>query len=107
MVLTGGFPPRLIGGIMGRCPTAPQKITFADMRDMGVRGLLIYCSDYKCSHLVTISSDEWPDDLRLSRHRAEVRLLSLRQGRRRRAAGFQQASSQQKTTPGSEGALPH
>jgi hypothetical protein len=27
-----------------------QKITFADMRDMGVRGLLIYCSDYKCNH---------------------------------------------------------
>jgi hypothetical protein len=27
--------------------TRPQKITFADMRDMGVRGLLIYCSDYK------------------------------------------------------------
>jgi hypothetical protein len=23
-----------------------QKITFADMRDMGVRGLLIYCSDH-------------------------------------------------------------
>ena len=33
----------------------PQKITFADMRDMGVRGLLIYCSDYKCSHLITVS----------------------------------------------------
>jgi hypothetical protein len=30
----------------------PQKITFAEMRDMGVRGLLIYCSDYKCSHLI-------------------------------------------------------
>jgi len=25
----------------------PQKITFSDMRDMGVRGLLICCSDYK------------------------------------------------------------
>jgi hypothetical protein len=23
-------------------PDRPQKITFADMRDMGVRGLLIY-----------------------------------------------------------------
>jgi hypothetical protein len=29
--------------------TRPQKITFAEMRDTGVRGLLIYCSDYKCS----------------------------------------------------------
>jgi hypothetical protein len=44
----------------------PQKITFADMRDMGVRGLLIYCSDYKCSHLITMSGDPWPDDMRLS-----------------------------------------
>jgi hypothetical protein len=42
-----------------------QKITFAEMRDMGVRGLLIYCSDYKCSHLITISG-RWPDELRLS-----------------------------------------
>jgi hypothetical protein len=30
-------------------PDRPQKITFADMCDMGVRGILIYCSDYKCS----------------------------------------------------------
>ena len=37
----------------------PQKITFGDMRDMGVRGLLIYCSDYKCSHLVALSGDLW------------------------------------------------
>ena len=44
----------------------PQKITFADMRDMGVRGLLIYCSDYKCSHLIRMSGDRWPDDMRLS-----------------------------------------
>jgi len=43
-----------------------QKITFADMRDMGVRGLLIYCLDYKCSHLVTMNGDGWPDDTRLS-----------------------------------------
>jgi hypothetical protein len=27
-----------------------QKITFAKMRDMGVRGVLIYCADYRCSH---------------------------------------------------------
>ena len=47
-------------------PDRPQKITFADMRDMGVRGLLIYCSDYKCSHLITMSGDRWPDDMRLS-----------------------------------------
>jgi pyrimidine operon attenuation protein/uracil phosphoribosyltransferase len=41
-------------------PDRPQKITLADMRDMGVRGLPIYCSDYKCSHLTTMSGDRWP-----------------------------------------------
>jgi hypothetical protein len=44
----------------------PTKITFAEMRDMGVRGILIYCSDYKCSNSTVISGDPWPDDLRLS-----------------------------------------
>jgi hypothetical protein len=43
-----------------------KKITFAEMRDTGVRGLLIYCSDYKCSHSLAISADRWPDDVRLS-----------------------------------------
>jgi hypothetical protein len=47
-------------------PDRPQKITLAEMRDMRVRGLLIYCSDYKCSHLITMSGDRWPDDERLS-----------------------------------------
>jgi hypothetical protein len=37
--------------------TRQQKITFAEMRAAGVRGLLIYCSDYKCSHWTTISAD--------------------------------------------------
>ena len=46
--------------------TRPQKITFADMRDMGVRGLLIYCADYRCSHSAAISADQWPDQVRLS-----------------------------------------
>jgi hypothetical protein len=44
----------------------PQKITFAEMREMGVRGLLIYCADYRCSHSIAISGDGWPDDVRLS-----------------------------------------
>ena len=47
-------------------PDRPQKITFAEMRDMGVRGILIYCQDYKCSHSLAISGDTWPDDVRLS-----------------------------------------
>jgi hypothetical protein len=44
----------------------PRKITLGEMRAAGVRGLLIYCSDYKCSHWTTISGDRWSDDVRLS-----------------------------------------
>jgi hypothetical protein len=36
------------------------------MRASGVRGLLIYCSDFRCSHSTTLSADRWPDDVRLS-----------------------------------------
>ena len=43
-----------------------QKITFGEMREMGVRGLLIDCADYRCSHSIAISGDAWPDDARLS-----------------------------------------
>jgi hypothetical protein len=43
-----------------------QKITFGEMRAGGVRGLLIYCADYQCSHWTAISGDRWPNDVRLS-----------------------------------------
>ena len=46
--------------------TRQQKITMGEMRASGVRGLLIYCSDYKCSHAIAISADRWPNDVRLS-----------------------------------------
>jgi hypothetical protein len=46
--------------------TRQKKITFGEMRAGGVRGLLIYCSDYKCSHSTAISGDRWPDHVRLS-----------------------------------------
>ena len=42
------------------------KITFAGVRASGVRGLLVYCSDYRCSHSIAISGDPWPDEMRLS-----------------------------------------
>ena len=61
-------------------PDRPQKTTFADMRDVGVRGLLIYCSDYKCSHLITMSGDRWPDDMRLSD--VELRFICSACGKR-------------------------
>ena len=46
--------------------TRDQKITLGEMRSSGVRGLLIYCADYHCSHSIAISADRWPDDVRLS-----------------------------------------
>src|SRR6202007_447060 len=58
-------------GLLGKSspmpePTRPQKITFAEMRESGVRGLIVYCQNYRCSHWIRISGDRWPDDLRLS-----------------------------------------
>jgi hypothetical protein len=38
----------------------PTKITFAEMREMSVRGLLIYCADYRCSHSIAISGEPGP-----------------------------------------------
>jgi hypothetical protein len=35
----------------------PQKISLGEMRSTGVRGLLIYCADYRCSHSTAISAD--------------------------------------------------
>ena len=32
------------------------------MRDMGVRGLLIYCQDYQCSHWLAMSENRIIDD---------------------------------------------
>jgi hypothetical protein len=46
--------------------TRQQKITFREIREMGVHGVLIYCADYKCSHSIAISAVRWPDDVRLS-----------------------------------------
>ncbi len=31
----------------------PKKITFGDMREMGVHGVLIYCAGYRCSRSIT------------------------------------------------------
>jgi hypothetical protein len=63
----------------------PVKITFAERRDSGVRGILVYCRDYRCTHSTAVMADQWPADLRLSdieprfvcsvcgKHGAEVR----------------------------------
>jgi hypothetical protein len=44
----------------------PAENQLCRNEQMGVRGLLIYCADYRCSHSIAISADPWPDDLRLS-----------------------------------------
>ena len=44
----------------------PTKITFAELRELGVRGVLIYCADCQCSHSIAVMADQWADDVRLS-----------------------------------------
>ena len=47
-----------------------QKITLGEMRsNNGPRRLIVYCSDFKCSHHVVVDADCWPDSLRLSESR--------------------------------------
>ena len=46
--------------------TTPQKTTFGEMRESGVRDVLIYCRNHRCSHSTTLSADQWPDNVRLS-----------------------------------------
>jgi hypothetical protein len=60
---------------------ACQKITFGEMRASGVRGLIVYCADYRCSHSVAISGDSFEDDA-FVRHRAAVHLPGMRPERR-------------------------
>ena len=41
----------------------PVKITFGEMREMGVRGVLVYCR-HRCGHHTEISADGWADHVR-------------------------------------------
>ena len=56
----------------------PQRISFAAIGNMGVRSLLIYCSDCRCSHLITMSGEPLPDEVRLSDIEPTFRLPCLR-----------------------------
>jgi len=40
-----------------------MKITFGQMRDMGLRGVLVYCH---CGRHIALDADRWLDDVRLS-----------------------------------------
>jgi hypothetical protein len=54
----------------------PQKITLGETRIMAIRGLLVYCSDY--SHSAMMSEDSWPDHFRLSDLEPLIRVPGLR-----------------------------
>jgi len=58
----------------------PQKITFREMRASGIRGILIYCADYRCSHSTRALADHWDEALRLSD--IEGRFVCQRCGKR-------------------------
>ncbi len=53
-----------------------MKITFGEMRAMGLRGVLVYCHG---GHEVALRADRWPDDVRLSDIEPRVCLRRLRQ----------------------------
>ncbi|WP_271619128.1 hypothetical protein [Bradyrhizobium sp. CCBAU 51745] len=47
----------------------PLKITLGDLRSTGVRDLIVFCLDYRCSHNVKLAAvyvDRWPNELRIS-----------------------------------------
>jgi hypothetical protein len=86
-------PPRIDGGMprsVRHTPTHPDgrplKITFREMRAMGLRGVLVYCH---CGHHVALDAERWSDDVRLS----EVEPLFVCQGCGYRGATFGPTSS--------------
>ena len=61
--------------------TYQQKITFGEMHEFGLRDVLIYCRDHRCSHHVETNADG-----PALRHRTELHLYALRQKGRGGAA---------------------
>jgi hypothetical protein len=54
------------GQVQSREMRQQQKITLGEMRQSAVTGLLVYCSDDRCSRHIRITADGWPDEVRLS-----------------------------------------
>jgi hypothetical protein len=50
----------------GHMNVRQKKITFGEMREAGVDHVLIYCSDYKCSHSTEMHAGQWTDDVTVS-----------------------------------------
>ena len=46
--------------------TNQQKVTFGEMRSSGVHGILVSCQNLRCSHLIEMDADCWPNSLRRS-----------------------------------------
>ncbi|WP_246790136.1 hypothetical protein [Bradyrhizobium sp. CCBAU 51765] len=59
--------PALPAATRPRTPDGrPLKITFGEMREMGLSGVLVFCPDYRCSHSLRLPADRWADEVRLS-----------------------------------------
>jgi len=54
----------------GDCKSSLREVRdarcFTKMRASGVRDVLIYCRDHRCSLHITVSADRWLDHVRLS-----------------------------------------
>ena len=81
----------------------PEKITLGKRREMGIRGLLVYCLHYKCTQNVEISADQWPDHVRLSDLEPSIPLPSLRAQGRRSQSGFQLGQQAKQKSPSVSG----
>jgi hypothetical protein len=56
----------------------PLKIAFGEMREMGLRGILVHCH---CGHHVALSADRWADDVRLSELEPRLTMATAPLGR--------------------------
>jgi hypothetical protein len=63
---------------------------------MDIRGLLVYCSDYKCSDDVEISAVDGPDNVRLSDLEPLVTCQACGTKGRRSQSGFQLGAGRSK-----------
>ena len=77
--------------------TYQQKITFGEMHEFGVRSVLVYCCDYRCSHHIEMEADCWPDHLRLSD--IEERFVCQRCGKRGAAVRPKFSHARMSTVP--------
>jgi hypothetical protein len=66
---------------MPTVPTSLQKITFGEMRAMGIRRVIVYCADYRVRALDHPERRPLGGQCPAIRYRAAVRLQRLRQAR--------------------------